>query len=184
MPAADEYKQLRDEIGRNSQVTQNVFVASATVTAALIGYGLNSVLGTVFMAPFAILIPSVFFLTSQLESTTRIAAYIVVFLEAESVDLKWETRWLRLRELGLLPRRRKYTLALSGLYGLLGLVCLYLAHRYWPYSLKWYVITATPIGILYAWGISTLATAFSLRLVQVHVEAWQRLRSSEQTDAA
>ena len=80
-PNLDEHKHLYAEIGRNSHISQNVFVANVAVTSGLIGYGLNTESGPIFLAPFAIIIPSLFFLSSQLESTTRIAAYIVVFLE-------------------------------------------------------------------------------------------------------
>src|SRR4030042_3520296 len=98
MNSAEEYKHLYQEIGSNSQISQNVFVANVTVTAALIGYGLNNQTGSIFLAPFAILIPSLFFIASQLDSTTRIAAYILVFLENSSPGSNWETRWLALRE--------------------------------------------------------------------------------------
>ena len=79
-PSLDEHRQLYAEIGRNSQISQNVFLGNVAVTSGLIGYGLDSQSGPIFLAPFAIIIPSLFFLSSQLESTTRIAAYIVVFM--------------------------------------------------------------------------------------------------------
>lgn len=173
----EEYKQLYDEIGRNSQITQSVFVANVGVTAALIGYGLNAGNGTIFLAPFAIIIPSLFFLASQLESTTRIAAYLSVFIEHDSEMLKWESRWLQLRTRGLLPSRRKYTLSLSGLYGLLSLVCILLAFQYWQGNKCWFFAIVTVILLLVAWGILLLVRAFSLQLCEDYIHSWRKLKN-------
>lgn len=176
MNGAEEYKHLYQEIGRNSQISQNVFVANVTVTAALISYGLNQQAGSIFLAPFAILVPSLFFLASQLESTTRIAAYLVVFFESDSAELQWETRWLALRERGLLPSAAKYTFSLSGLYGLLSAVCLLLALRYWEFAVWWYPAVAVPIVLAVIAGVAAVVAAFSLPRVNAHVAAWRRLK--------
>lgn len=174
----EEYKQLYTEIGRNSQVSQHVFVANVAVTAALIGYGLQASSGPIFLAPFAIIIPSLFFLASQLESTTRIAAYIFVFLEPASPNLNWETRWFSMRKQGLLPSPRKYTFSLSSLYGMVSAVCLALAFFHWQQQLiKWFYVAAVPIAILLILGIATLVRAFSLSLCEAYVSAWRKLMS-------
>ncbi len=174
-----EYQTLYSEIGRNSQISQNVFVANVAVTAVLIGYGLQAESGPIFMAPFAIIVPSMFFLASQLESTTRIAAYLLVFHEADDPALNWESRWLILRRTGLIPTKRKYTLSLSGLYGLLSFVCLLLALQYWPYSLYWYMAAALGIAVVVAWAILLLLRAFSLEMVDAYIDAWERIRAEE-----
>ena len=83
----EEYASLRSEIDRNSQLTTTLFLATITVKSALIGYGLSSSLGPVFLSPFAVIMASIFFVTSQLESTTRIATYIAIFLEPNSPKL-------------------------------------------------------------------------------------------------
>ena len=53
----DEDKHLYAEIGPNSQISQNVFVANVAVTSGLIGYGLEAQTAPVFLAPFAIIVP-------------------------------------------------------------------------------------------------------------------------------
>lgn len=174
----EEYKHLYQEIGRNSQISQNVFVANVGVTAALIGYGLNQQSGAIFLAPFAILVPSLFFLSSQLESTTRIAAYLVVFFENESTELNWETRWLALRERHLLPTRRKYTFSLTGLYGLLSAVCFILALRYWTLSYWWYLLAVATIVPAIIAGVVAVVETFSLARANEYIAAWSRLKDS------
>ena len=172
----DEYSQLYGEIGRNSQISQNVFVANVAVTAALIGYGLDAEQGPIFLAPFAIIIPSLFFLSSQLESTTRIAAYISVFLESDNDDLNWESRWFLLRKQNLLPSRRKYTLSISGLYGLLSFVCVLLSLQYWSYDWWFFAAVVIPILFFIAAGVFSLVRAFSLENCEAYMNAWQNLR--------
>lgn len=173
-----EYNQLYAEIGRNSQITQYVFLANVTATAILIGYGLNTELGTIFLSPFAVIIPSLFFLASQLESTTRIASYIKVFLESDSKTLNWETKWMELRAKSLLPHRRKYTLSLSGIYGLLSISCIVLAVIYWEHDFWILVAVTAPIVALVYLGISSLIRAFSIEFCKTYEKKWEKLRQS------
>lgn len=69
----------------------------------MIGYGLSNKEGSIFLAPLIIIIPSLFFLASQLESTIRIATYIQVFFEEGSDELNWETKLFQLKEKGFIP---------------------------------------------------------------------------------
>lgn len=173
-----EYNQLYAEIGRNSQITQYVFIANVTVIGILIGYGLNTKLGSIFLSPFAIIIPSLFFISSQLESTTRIASYIKVFLESDLEILNWETRWMKLRTQGLAPHRRKYTLSVSGLYGMLSISCVLLAFMYWEHGFWIFVAVAIPIAALVYLGISSLVRAFSTKFCERYEKSWEKLKES------
>lgn len=175
-----EYNHLYAEIGRNSQISQHVFVANVATTAVLIGYGLNAKLGPIFLSPFAIIIPSLFFLSSQLESTTRIASYIKVFLESDLDSLNWETRWMALRQIqGLMPHQRKYTLSISGLYGLLSISCILLSFIYWKYEMWIFAIVTLPITMLVYLGISSLVKAFSLPFCEKYEKIWEKLKKGD-----
>jgi len=178
----EEYRSLRDEIGRNSQLTANVFLANVTATGVLFGFGFETTNGIIFLSPFAILIPSLFFLTSQLESTTRIASYIKVVLEPE-LDLGWERDWWEVRLRGLLPRRRKYTMAISGLYGALSATCFILAWAYWEASPRIFVVAAVPLVILVSLGVSSLTGAFSRSRTEDYDSTWGKLHTVRQEEA-
>ncbi len=171
-----EYDHLYAEIGRNSQITQNVFVANVAVTSGLIGYGLEAGSSLIFLAPFAIMVPSLFFLASQMESTTRIAAYVTTFIERDIDALNWESRWLELRQKDLLPSKRKYALSLSGLYSLISIVCILLSFKYWPYDIGRFAAVVAPIAVLMSMGLRLLVRAFSLTLCEAYVSAWEKLR--------
>ena len=180
----EEYETLRAEIDRNSQLTATVFLATVTVTSALIGYGLSSKLGPIFLSPFAIIIPSLFFISSQLESTTRIAAYIMVFFETDSEELNWETRWLKIRQSGLLPRKRRYTFSISGLYGTLSAGCITLAGFYWNIDWWMYGIAASLIALLVSFAILSLYRTFTLQFYEQYVEVWTKLKREERSERA
>lgn len=171
----EEYKVLRDEIGQNSQITATVFLANSSATAILFGYGFSTESGTIFLSPLAILIPSLFFITSKLESTTRIASYIRVFIEPE-LGLKWQKRWLQLREKNLISHKRKYTVSLAGLYGALSISCLILALIYWSHPIWTYFAAIIPLGILILVGIRSLVNAFSPDFRQKYNESWKKLK--------
>ena len=175
----EEYRSLRDEIGRNSQLTATVFLANVTATGVLFGFGFETMNGVIFLSPLAILIPSLFFLTSQMESTTRIASYIKVVLEPE-LDLGWERDWWEVRLRGLLPRRRKYTMAISGLYGALSAASFILAWAYWEASPRIFVVAAVPLVILVSLGVSSLTGAFSRSRTEDYDSTWGKLQTVRQ----
>ncbi len=182
MVAADnlleEYKALRGEIDRNSQIMSNVFLANIAATGALIGYGLDKHRAEIFLAPFAFLIPSMFFITSQMQSTRRIASYIRVFLEP-ALGLQWENRWMALRARKLLPIRRKYAASLSALYTLLCSVCLLLAIESWETPWHWLPVAVVPIVLMAFLGVRSVYNGFSHDLAKDFDEAWTRLQQIE-----
>jgi hypothetical protein len=122
----EEYRTLRAEIASNSHLTATVFTWAITATGALIGVGVAQAKWAVFLVPFAILLPSLWFITSQLESTVRIAEYIRTRIEPHVPGMGWETSLHALRANKLLPER-KYVLSITDLYGGIALACLVLA---------------------------------------------------------
>ncbi|MDZ4180824.1 MAG: hypothetical protein U1E29_16605 [Coriobacteriia bacterium] len=133
-----EYEALRAEISSNSNVVANVFAITITGVAALIGYGIETLNWMVLLAPFALLIPSLWFVASQIESTVRIATYIRTFIEPRAEGLAWETRLHSVRAFVSRPDSR-YTLSITGIYGLLGVACL---------ALAWALAARTPTEVI------------------------------------
>ena len=89
-----------------------------------------------------------------------------------------------MRQSGRLPTRRKYTLSLSGLYGLASLVCVLLFWQYWSGSATHFLVIVLPITVAVAMGIATLLRAFSLELGHEYVEAWEAVAESDEGDTA
>ena len=74
-------------------------------------------------------IPSLWFISSQLESTVQIATYIQTFIETGQDVLNWETRLSLLRQVGTSPGTL-YTFSISTVYIGLGLVSFVLSIYY------------------------------------------------------
>ncbi|MGZ8942011.1 MAG: hypothetical protein ACXW00_04485 [Methylobacter sp.] len=183
-----EYEILRGEISENSRLIAHIFAANTSVTSAIFGIGLaaDEPYGPVFLTPLAILIPSLFFIASQLESTTIISQYLRIILEPQ-LKIQWQTNWYELRKWDLLPTKRKYIPAVSGLYGILSLTCFIMAGIYWdwapPYFSQgyfafWTLLSAIPLII----AIKTIHRAFSMDFREAVARGWQELRDSHQAN--
>ena len=95
-----EYSGLRAEINNNSMIVAQVATVGVTVGSVLIGYGLqlSSPNGWyVFLTPPIFLFPSLLYITSQWDSTSRIAAYLYVAIEKPYPEFNWEKRLSHLR---------------------------------------------------------------------------------------
>ena len=118
-----EYEALRQEIITNAGVTAEIFTISITAAVVILGYGIQRETETegytgswlLFLCPLGILIPSLFFISSQLESTIQIATYIQTFIEKGQDLLNWETRLALLRQASTSPGKR-YTFSISSVY--------------------------------------------------------------------
>lgn len=87
-----EYETLRNEINTNSQVASQAATVAVTAVIAFITFGLDRQNWEVFLAPAILVIISVIFVTSQYDSTARIAAFIRRrHEEGDLQDLKWES---------------------------------------------------------------------------------------------
>ena len=182
-----EYQYLYDEIRGNSQISANVFTISITATATIIGYGISSGIWGIFLAPFVVLIPALFFIASQMESTIKNAAYIAVFIEPDDDFINWENHWLALRARGLIPSNPmgRYSLSVSGLFGLVFFLCLALAWVYISPKNSQNIIILSSItivtGILLVIVVRSLHVIFTPGFAQKYVEAWQKLKDSHGT---
>lgn len=86
-----EYSTLRDEINANSMVASQTVTVAFTAAIAFITFGLQSGSWAIFFAPVILLTILAIFVTSQYDSTVRIAAYIRHrFEEGAFSQLKWE----------------------------------------------------------------------------------------------
>ena len=127
-----------------------------------------------------------------MESTTRIASYLKIFHENKEDGPKWETRWFRIRDPDTLPSKRLYALSISGLYGLLGFICILLSFLYWKdykcisninlSSYKDLIIITIPIIVLLLWSILLLRRAFSLELCKKYDDEWTKIKELEQSE--
>jgi hypothetical protein len=87
-----EYTGLRDEINSNSLVAAQTVTIAFTAAVAFISFGLERQNWVIFFAPVVLNTILAVFVTSQYDSTVRIAAYIRRrFEEGPFTELKWES---------------------------------------------------------------------------------------------
>lgn len=129
MDMQPEYSALRNELLHNFASSNQSFALAVTATGVLLGIALQSRRKhwIVFLTPFAVLVPSIWFILSQIESAIRIATYIKVFMESvPQQGLQWETRLMDFRRV-MQGTDRAYTYAVGYAYGALGIVSLLLS---------------------------------------------------------
>ena len=179
-----QYNTLYAEIQQNSNISAMVFTTSMTATAALIGYAISSEIWGIFFAPFVILLPSLFLIASQLTSTIKNASYISVFIEPELGKVNYETDWYKIRKAGLVPHGPMggYIFSVTGLYGLVGILCLGLPWLYLDLSYTPDVILCSVVSfiviVLMLIAIKTLKSSFSLEFLEAYHQAWEKIKES------
>lgn len=183
-----EYEVLYNEIESNSQICANLFTISMTATATLIGFGIDNGVWSMFLAPFALLIPSLYFMASQMESTIKNAAYIAEVIEPNIDSISWETDWFELRRKRLDPTgaMTKYTVSISVLYGLVSIVCLILS---WFFFLSVptiklrdviiLTIISVVITILMTHAITTIRHFQNPALFEGYRKAWRKVKEEQ-----
>jgi len=170
----EEYKSLRSEIEHNEGSVNILFVANVTATASLIGYGLSKDNPFIFLAPFSVIIPSVYFVARKLRSTTRIGSYIRVILEPR-LGLAWQTSWLLLRKKGINPKPPWVLLSISVLYAALSLLCAVLFLAYSNLSVVREIAILFLVLAVLGYGIVALVRSRSQATRASYDDAWKSL---------
>ncbi len=185
----EEYRTLRAEIANNSTVVAQVFSITFPAAAALIGYGIDKENWLVLLSPYAILLPSLWFVSSQVESTVRISTYIRLFIESRCAGLRWEHRLLQVRNRAQMHvSDRSYIKSITGLYGGVCAVCTALSGAYYSqmlhrvpfteagrmgYDAVWVTINATVLGLAYL-VLKGAANALSSKRFAEYEKQWQQ----------
>ena len=192
-----EYEALRQEIIANPGIIAEIFTISVTAAVVILGYGIQREQETegytgswlLFLCPLGILLPSLWFISSQLESTVQIATYIQTFIEKGQEVLNWETRLFLLRQAGTSPGKL-YTFSISTVYVALGVVSLCLSIFYVFKNKKGMidriVRVALCVALFVPLGIAN--KEFNMRLTpeftQAYNEKWEAVQRLEKESNA
>lgn len=153
--------------------------AVVTATSAILAYGLQERNWLVFLAPHVFLIPSAFLVVSQLESTIRIATYLIVFHESRLPEPGWETLWYQFRKTGKLPNRDKFTLSIAVLFAFLGSTSsiLTIVHAGQHFIIA--TTLALMLLIVLVYGCVLMHRRLSLEFVERYLQSWRDLRHNQ-----
>lgn len=183
----EEYKTLKDEIQSNTDWVGKAFIFTITVTATLIGYGLTHNNWSIFLCPFLIIIPSMFFVSSKMESTTRIGSYIRVIIEPKTQGLNWQSNWLELRKEKLLPKKRKYSSSVNAQFMGISALCIglswikLLSLNHSQTELILIIVLSLIINVLYIIAHIAIKQSFDMKYRAKYDEAWKKLENNKNT---
>jgi hypothetical protein len=191
-----EYQSLRAEMMSNSQIVSQVFTVTVTGVAALVGFGIQSGNAYLFLVPPLFLLPSLLFISSQLEALIRIAAFIPVFIEPEMSGLHWEMALNKLRSRHD-RAQSSYIFSLIGIYFILILICLILpwlfVRNFTPPQTVFDIVDNVPLQIASVSALILFATVligwrtaggYSNARLKHYQKEWTRVREQMEAEAA
>ena len=90
-----EFDYLKNEINQKIILHNNLLTFTITTVVAILSFALgakNKVNPHLFLMPFCILIPMSVRISYYRFAMAKLSAYIIVFLEEQIPEIKWETR--------------------------------------------------------------------------------------------
>jgi len=167
-----EYQKLRDEFSLLGNMIATTVTFSVGGCVAIFGFVANSKSSIfLFALPLLIIYPACLIIISRFQSIVRIAAYIIIFLEANS-DLKYETRYLKFKT----KSKRKLTFSQTVFLIYLGLIIIDIA-LFFIKGFRGYrdmIIYAVSLGI---WLAIFLFIRIDWRAR--YIKYWQEIKESE-----
>ncbi len=94
----NEYSRLCTEIDANSNRIFTVLGIIFAAFSAIFGFGIDKQNSVFIICALIPMIPGLFIIASQYNSTNRIKTYLIIFYEDEDSKVKWETRLRELRK--------------------------------------------------------------------------------------
>ena len=87
-----EYDMLRSEINQKIELHNTLLTFTITTTVAVLTFALSKNMTVLYLIPFCIIIPMSMRIAYYRSAITKLAAYMIVFLERNLDEIKWETR--------------------------------------------------------------------------------------------
>ncbi|MCK4393638.1 hypothetical protein KAX17_12100 [Candidatus Bipolaricaulota bacterium] len=132
-----EYETLRTEIIEERKSTNFLFIYGLIAAGGLFAYAAQTDTGALYLIPLVVLLPTLLLMYYNDVRTLEKASYILVFHEAETSDLQWETtvflqRNNRRREKSIYGKWWGPTIVGRQMpYFSLGIACLLLSYVSW-----------------------------------------------------
>lgn len=186
-----EYNHLYREIHSNADKVAFAINLMFTVSIAIITYGVKNFeesSNLIFLTPLILIISLTFFIYSQINSTSRVAAYIKVFHEERDSGIYWESRMSKFKSFKELSDS-KYARSLNYMIGGLGGVC------YFSTILAYFktgISSNYELGIAVSIGITTLiiltkalihTNNAKYKYPSKYYEEWIKIKNEEKTAA-
>ena len=87
-----EYELIKNEINQKIELHNNLITFTITTTAVILSFALSQNLTLLYIMPFCIIIPMSIRIRYYRLAMAKLSAYLIVFLEPQLSEIKWETR--------------------------------------------------------------------------------------------
>lgn len=91
-----EYETLRSEIMQKISLCNTLLTFTITTTVAILTVAASEDKPFLYLIPFCVIIPMAMRIAYYRKTIAKLSGYIIVFLERDCADLKWETRNVQL----------------------------------------------------------------------------------------
>lgn len=105
MDIKDEYSHIKNEINQKIELHNSLLTFTITTTVLILSYGISEQEPLLFLVPFFIIIPMSIRIKYYKGAMSKLAAYLIVFLESEDNQFNWETRNEKLIESDSINRK-------------------------------------------------------------------------------
>lgn len=175
-----EYEALRNEIIYSMQIIKNYRSLLYTIVIAVLAIAFQSDHAVMFLVPFLVIIPIYLLEMHQVDSTARIGAYILVFIEPET-ECQWETRLLKYERTYKKDNRNKESLINP--YWCISFGCVLLSFMkldYYNRNINFYIILAEQIFAFVLWVFVFMKNNVnSLEAKEKYRKEWNEIKKEE-----
>lgn len=95
----EEYNTLREEMLQKIELHNKLIMFSITTSVAILAYAFSQKNPFLYLIPFCVIIPTSMRVIYYRSAIVKIAAYIIVFIEKNNNEIKWETRNHKINEI-------------------------------------------------------------------------------------
>lgn len=88
----EEYGHIKNEINQKIELHNSLLTFTITTTVLILSYGVAEKEPLLFLVPFFIIIPMSIRIKYYKGAMSKLAAYLIVFLESVDNQFNWETR--------------------------------------------------------------------------------------------
>lgn len=184
----EEYRILHNEINQKIALQNTILTFTITTTVAILTIAVSENITIIYLVPFFIIIPMSMRIAYYRSVISKLSAYIIIFLEPNLKDMKWETRnailGARLRQKECKKKNRKFAFSRNYECLILSIICylLYVLDYIKDKTITLCIIIIVALPVLFVlWEFIITKRINSLDQVQKEwINEWEQLKNKEE----
>ena len=184
----EEYRILHNEINQKIALQNTILTFTITTTVAILTIAVSENITIIYLVPFFIIIPMSMRIAYYRSVISKLSAYIIIFLEPNLKDMKWETSnailGARLRQKECKKENRKFAFSRNYECLILSIICylLYVLDYIKDKTITLCIIIIVALPVLFVlWEFIITKRINSLDQVQKEwINEWEQLKNKEE----